>query len=70
MAWLNLDLSIDFGFYHGLDTFAKTWLQLVFPVYVWILVSGIIISSHYSTWAARLSSKNSVPVLATLFLFS
>ena len=70
MAWLNLDLGIDVCFYHGLDTFAKTWLQLVFPVYVWILVIGIIISSHYSTWAARLSGKNSVPVLATLFLLS
>ena len=70
MAWLNLDLGIDVCFYDGLDTFAKTWLQLVFPVYVWILVIGIIISSHYSTRAARLSGKNSVPVLATLFLLS
>ena len=70
IAWLNLDLGIDVCFYNGLDTFAKTWLQLVFPVYVWILVIGIIISSHYSTWAARLSGKNSVPVLATLFLLS
>ena len=70
MAWLNLDLGIDACFYDGLDTFAKTWLQLVFPVYVWILVIGIIISSHYSTRAARLSGKNSVPVLATLFLLS
>ena len=70
MAWLNLDLGIDICFYDGLDTFAKTWLQLVFPVYVWILVIGIIISSHYSTRAARLSGKNSVPVLATLFHLS
>ena len=70
IAWLNLDIGIDVCFYDGLDTFAKTWLQLVFPVYVWILVIGIIISSHYSTRAARLSGKNSVPVLATLFLLS
>ena len=70
IAWLNLDLGIEICFYNGLDTYAKTWLQLVFPVYVWIIVTVIIISSHYSTWAAKLSGKNSVQVLATLFLLS
>ena len=70
IAWLNLDLGIEVCFYNGLDTYAKTWLQLVFPVYVWIIVTVIIISSHYSTWAAKLSGKNSVQVLATLFLLS
>ena len=70
IAWLNLDIGVDVCFYHGLDMFAKTLLQLVFPLYVWVLVIIIIISSHYSTRAAKLSGKNSVPVLATLFLLS
>ena len=70
IAWLNLDLGIEVCFYNGLDTYAKTWLQQVFPVYVWIIVTVIIISSHYSTWAAKLCGKNSVQVLATLFLLS
>ena len=70
IAWLNLDLGIDACFYNGLDAYAKTWLQLVFPVYVWLMMIVIIISSHYFTWAARLSGRNAVPVLATLFLLS
>ena len=70
IAWLNLDLGIDVCFYDGLDTYAKTWLQLVFPAYVWTMMIVIIVSSHYFTWAARLSGKNAVPVLATLFLLS
>jgi len=70
IAWLNLDIGVDVCFYHGLDMFAKTLLQLVFPLYVWVLVIIIIISSHYSTRAAKLNGKNSVPVLATLFLLS
>ena len=70
ITWLNLDIGVDVCFYHGLDMFAKTLLQLVFPLYVWVLVIIIIISSHYSTRAAKLNGKNSVPVLATLFLLS
>jgi len=46
MAWLNLDLGIDVCFYHGLDTFAKTWLQLVFPVYVSIYSNSTQHPSH------------------------
>ena len=31
IAWLNLDLGIETCFYSGLDAYAKTWLQFVFP---------------------------------------
>ena len=70
IAWLNLDIGIDVCFYNGMDTYAKTWLQLVFPAYLWTMMIVIIVSSRYFTWAAKLSGKNSVPVLATLFLLS
>lgn len=70
IAWLNLDLGIETCFYYGLTGYAKTWLQFVFPVYIWVLVSVIIISSHYSTRAARICGNNAVQVLATLFLLS
>ena len=69
-AWLNPDLGIEFCFSSGLDTHAKTWLQLVFQVYVWIMVTINIISSDHSTRAAKLSDKNSVQVLTALFLLS
>ena len=70
IAWLNLDLGIETCFYNGLDAYAKTWLQFLFPVYIWIIVVLIIVSSHYSTTAAKLSGRNAVQVLATLFLLS
>ena len=70
IAWLNLDLGIETCFYQGLDAIAKTWLQFLFPFYVWVMVITIIVASHYSTVASRLSGNNAVQVLATLFLLS
>ena len=70
IAWLNLDLGIETCFYDGMDTYAKTWLQLVFPLYIWTLVIGMIVSSHYSIIATKLFTRNAVKVLATLFLLS
>ena len=70
IAWINLDLGIETCFYNGLDAYVKTWLQFVFPLYIWFLVITIIVLSHYFKIAARLSGRNAVPVLATLFLLS
>ena len=70
IAWINLDLGIEACFYNELDAYAKTWLQFVFPLYIWFLVIMIIGLSRFSTYAARLSGRNAVPVLATLFLLS
>ena len=70
IAWINLDLGIETCFYNGLDAYIKTWLQFVFPLYIWFLVIAIIVLSHYFTLATRLSGRNAVPVLATLFLLS
>ena len=70
IAWINLDLGIETCFYNGLDAYVKTWLQFVFPLYIWFLVITIIVLSHYYTLAARLSGRNAMPVLATLFLLS
>lgn len=70
IAWLNLDLGIEACLYDGLTAYVKTWLQFLFPLYIWLLVTVIIIASHYSTRASRLSGNNAVQVLATLFLLS
>ena len=70
IAWINLDLGIETCLYNGLDAYVKTWLQFVFPLYIWFLVITIIVLSRYSILAARLSGRNAVPVLATLFLIS
>ena len=70
IAWLNLDLGIETCLYDGMDAYAKTWLQFLFPAYIWAIVIIIIVSSHYSTAISRLSGNNAVQVLATLFLLS
>ena len=70
IAWLNLDLGIETCFYNGLDTYARTWLQFVFPLYIWLIVIIIIVISHLFTVASRIVPNNAVQVLATLFLFS
>ena len=70
IAWINLDLGIETCFYDGMDTYAKTWLQFVFPLYVWGLVMMIIIISHYSIRISAILSNSTVAVLATLILLS
>ena len=70
ISWLNLDLGIETCFFDGLNTFTKKLLQLVFPLYVWFTVWIIIMSSRYSRKVAKVFGRNSVPVLATLFLLS
>ena len=70
IAWLNLDLGIETCFYDGMDTYARVWLQFVFPVYVWMLVGLIILASSLSMRIAKIFGTNPVSVLATLFLLS
>ena len=70
IAWINLDLGIETCFYGGMDTYDKTWLQFVFPLYVWGLVMTIIIVSHYSIRISAILSNSTVAVLATLILLS
>ena len=70
IAWLNLDFGIETCFYDGMDAYGKTWLQFVFPVYIWVLVGLIIVVSHFSQKFAKRLGNNPVSVLATLILLS
>lgn len=70
IAWLNLDLGIDTCFYDGLDSYANAWLQFVFPLYICLLATLIIVASKYFKIVNRVCGRNIVPVLATLFLLS
>ena len=71
VAWLNLDIGIDVCFFDGLDTYSKTWLQLVFPVYIISLVIIMIIVSEYSPrFAGLIGKRDPVATLATLILLS
>ena len=37
LAWLNLDLGIGTCLFDGMDGYTATWLQFVFPVYLWMI---------------------------------
>ena len=70
ISFTNLDLGIETCFYHGMDSYAKMWLQLFFPFYLIVIAISIIIASRYSSRILRLTFSRSLPVLATLFLLS
>ena len=69
-AWMNLDLGFETCFFQGLDEYLQTWLQLVFPLYIWIILGSIIFTSRYSITMSKLTGSNPVAVLATLLLMS
>ena len=70
IACVNLDFGVETCFYSEMDTYQKVWLQLAFPLYIWLMVGIIILSSHYSSTAVKVFGSNNVAILATLFLLS
>ena len=70
VAWMNLDLGIHMCFYNGMEAVGKTALQFVFPLYLFGLAGLIIYFSRKSPLVMKLAGKNSVKILATIFLHS
>ena len=70
IPWLNLDFGIETCFIDGLDAYIQTWLQFVFPLYIWVLVGLMILVSNFSHRFANLLGNNPVSILATLILLS
>ena len=66
----NLDLGIKTCFYDGMNGYAKMWLQLTFPVYLFLIAHLLILGSRYSSRIQRLTAQKALPVLATLLLLS
>ena len=70
ISWLNLDFGMQTCFYAGLNYYSYTWLQFVFPFYLWFLVGLVILACKYSSRAMKLFGSNPVAVLATVVLMS
>ena len=70
IAWLNLDFGIETCLFNGLSAFWKSWLQFVFPFYVWSIAGLMIIAARHSTRLTYLFGNRAVPILATLILLS
>lgn len=66
----NLDLGIETCFYDGMDDYAKLWLQLTFPIYLFLIAHLLILGSRYSSRIQKLTAHRALPILATLFLLS
>ena len=69
-AWMNLDFGISTCFFDGYNTYISTWMQFVFPLYIWFLILIIILTSRYSRRITKIITSNIVSVLATLLLLS
>ena len=70
ISWLNLDLGIEICFYDGMDIYVYSWLQFLFPFYIWFLIGCIIVISRHSKSFTKTLGTNPVAVLATLLLMS
>ena len=72
VAWLNLDVGFDVCFFHGLDTYTKTWLQLAFPVYITLIIVLIKISDYSQRFTNLLGpgKRDTIATLSTLTLLS
>ena len=70
IAWLNLDVGTEICFFNGMDTFHKTWLQFLFPIYIWLITGSLIWLSRKYNVMTRLMKNNGTKVLATLILLS
>ena len=71
ISWLNLNIGFDTCFFESMDAFWKTLIELLFPLYVLLLVIVVIALGHWSqTFSRLIGCKNPVATLATLILLS
>ena len=66
ISLLNLGLGFPLCFYDGMTELSKSWLQLVFPVYLLALVALVVVVSRYSMRVSNLVYSRAVPVLVTI----
>ena len=70
ISWINLDFGFEICFYNGMDSYAKQWLQFVFPLYLWVIIIIIIQLCRRYGKISRLMGSHAVPVLSTLTFLS
>jgi len=70
VSLLNLDLGIEVCFYDGMTKYTATWLRIVFPTYLLMIILGLAMASRYSAKIERLTRKKIIPVSATLYLLT
>jgi hypothetical protein len=67
----DIDVGTDVCYYKGYDTYAKIWIQLEYPVYLFFIVFVIILISRWSPRFAKfIGKRNPIETLATLIFAS
>ena len=71
ISWPNLDFGIPTCFYNGMDAYSKTWLELVYPVYLCTLAGILVlICKHVPNRFKKYLGRPSAAIFATLLLMS
>ena len=70
VAWLNLDLGIELCFYSGMTFYAVAWLQLLFPVYLMLLVFTLSCLNWYTTLGGKIIGNRISEVASTVMLLT
>ena len=71
VAWLNLDTGFDMCISERNDAYVKAWLELSFPVYIFVIIIVIIsISKHSKHFSYLIGKRDPVATLATMILLS
>ena len=70
ISLINLDLGFEICFYDGMSQLAKTGLQFLFPVYLWLFMLIITYVGKLYFCVHKLSSYSALPVLGTLILLA
>ena len=70
ISWIDFDFGIVSCFYDGMDMYWYTWLQLVFPTFIFLIIGVIVLGAKCSRAMSKLCKPNAVPVLATLCYMS
>ena len=64
LAWLNLDLGITTCLYDGMDKYSITWLEFLFPAYLFsIIVAIVLFYRKYPALAHKVCGENAVKVI-------
>ena len=53
----NLDLGIEMCFYDGMTAYVATWLQFIFPLYLLLIVLGLVMASRYISRVEKITRK-------------
>ena len=70
ISWLNLDFGIETCFYDGMDIYVYSWLQFLYPFYLWFLIGAIIFICRYSRRLLHSLGRNPVATLGTILFLT